>query len=39
LTASTQSFSAAAVSVILVVLAPRGGLISAVTAKLPKARR
>ena len=39
LTASTQSRSSAAVAVIFSVLAPRGGLISAVTAKPPEARR
>ena len=39
LTASTQSRSNAAFSVIGPVLAPRGGLISAVTAKPPEASR
>ena len=39
LTASTQSLSSAAVAVSFCVLAPRGGLISAVTAKPPAARR
>ena len=39
LTALTQSRSSAAVAVIGSVLAPRGGLISAVTAKLPEVRR
>src|SRR6202041_372349 len=39
LTASTQSLRLLAVSVIFAVLAPRGGLISGVTAKPPEARR